>query len=272
MKETWWLRDRSRDWLEPQCAFDVAAWMSLAATGTVLSSDRQSAAVRVDAEAPLFVKWRRPRKGRRLRTWGRPSRERREAANALRAKSIGIATPQPLAVGERRHNGVLQGSVLIRPFEPGRRDGREVAKEDPSVIDAIARALRAWHDSGFRHGDCYPKNVLVDIGGANPVPIGFPYASFEPADEVIDRGRAKDIAQFAAGCTELALDPFAFLTAYGLPARARAEPIYKQIMRRKAERNATRPAREPGGPPAPAPLTTECATRDVRIASLADLP
>jgi len=271
VNETWWLADGVREWLQPQAPFDVAAWMTLAGEGSLLSSDRQSAAVRVDGDSTLLVKWRRPRRGRRLRTWRRASRERKEAAAALFAKELGIATPQPLAVGERRHGGVLQGAVLIRPFEPGRRDGREVAKEDPSVIDTIAKALRTWHDMGFRHGDCYPKNVLVDVGGANPVPIGFPYAHFELADEVIDQARAKDLAQFAAGCKELALDPFAFLVAYGLPARAQAEPIYKQIMRRKAQRIATRPQREPDGPPAPVPLEVASRASDVGIRALSEL-
>ena len=136
------------------------------------------------------------------------------------------------------------------------------------------RDLRAWHDTGFRHGDCYPKNVLLPDSGAPPLPLGCPAARFVARGTKADRRRRKDLAQWAAGVLEAAPEqsPFAFLEAYcqapGLDA-ARLQkvvrPHFDRILKQKERRDATREAREGGTPPRPVPLR-EDATRSRRLA------
>ena len=264
MAERWWVEEEHRAALEARAPLDVAAWMQPAADRRVLSSDRQSAAVLWDGDAPLLVKWRAPIPGRKAKTLLRPSRERAEADAMRAARKLGIPCPPAMAVGERRSLGVLEGSVMIRAFDPGARTVDEAVLEDPQVHVRVAEALRRWHDLGFRHGDCYPKNVLV--GGIEPAarPIGCPKARFVAAGPRIDEARLKDLAQWAAGSADASVlgDPFAFLAVYGEPDGlpgyeelvGRITPYFETILEKKAERLRTRPEREPEGPPQPKPL------------------
>lgn len=267
MRERWWLAAERRAVLEDHGPLGVARWMHLPCETRVLSTDRQSAALRVDGAPPLLVKWRRPLPGRRRRTFLRPSRERREAVAMLHARSRGIPCPAPWAVGERRRLGFLQGAVLVREFDDGALTVEEAAADEQEVLDVLAAALRRWHDLGFRHGDCYPKNVLV--GGTEDAmrPIGCPAARFLREGAYPDPLRMRDLAQLAAGFTALvpATDPFALLDVYlrepGLPDRRRVEalvrPFHARIMAKKKKRLATRPRREPDGPPPPVPLAPD---------------
>ncbi len=280
MSETWWLAPAARADLEAHARLDVAAWMQPAAERTTLSTDRQSAAVRWDGEDPLLVKWRAPLPERRRRTFLRPSRERKEARALGRAAVLGIPTPTVLAVGERRRWGMLTGSVVIRRFDAAAQSAVDGARADRSVLLEVAAALRTWHDAGFRHGDCYPKNVLVGGAAGEPRPIGCPMATFDAPGPALDRARLRDLGQFTAGCSALEPwgDPFSFLMIYGeapgLPDyEALVElitPFYERVMERKAERERTRPAREPDGPPQPAPLVVGAPPR-VRARDIAVL-
>ncbi|MHC5009561.1 MAG: lipopolysaccharide kinase InaA family protein [Planctomycetota bacterium] len=283
MRESWWVAPESCAQLDALGLVSVAASMEIAAGGEVLSTDRQSAAVRLDGPCPLLVKWRRPREGRRARTLMRPSRERAEARAMIEAARRGLRWPAPLAVGERRRRGVLLGAVLVRPFLGGRETAAQVLRRsgDRWEEEAPVLALRAWHDAGFRHGDCYPKNVLLGHGEDPPVPIGAPKARFARAGPRLDRMRFRDLAQWAAGRVELRPDeaPFAFLDAYGrapgLPSaetlEARIRPFYLRILDRKARRRASQAAREPGGPPAPMPLPPDPVPVRRRFRHLGDL-
>ena len=139
---------------------------------------------------------------------------------------------------------------------------------------SLAKQLRRWHATGWRHGDCYPKNILVGGKAEEPRPIGCPMATFVAAGPRLDRARLKDLGQFTAGCAALEPwgDPFTFLFAYaeqaGLPEHdalvAAVTPFYERVMERKAERERTRPEREPQGPPQPVPLEVG-ATPRVRV-------
>ena len=264
MAERWWIEEEHRGALAGRAPLEVAAWMQPGDGRTVLSSDRQSAAVRWDGEAPLLVKWRAPIPGRRAKTWLRPSRERAEAEAMRRAEALGIPAPRAWAVGELRAVGVLRGAVLIRPFDAAARTVEEALPTDPQMHVLAAQALRRWHDLGFRHGDCYPKNVLVGGEAEAPRPIGCPKARFVAPGPAMDEARCKDLAQWAVGTASATVlgDPFAFLAIYGdapgLPPyealHDAINPHYERILERKAERLRTRPEREPGGPPAPVPL------------------
>lgn len=264
MAERWWIDEEHRAALTSRAPLDVAAWMQPGPERLVLSSDRQSAAVLWNGDVPLLVKWRVPIAGRKGKTWLRASRERAEADAMRAARDHGIPCPQAWAVGERRQLGVLVGAVFIRAFDAQAQTAAEASATDPQVAVDMALALRRWHDAGFRHGDCYPKNVLLGGAAGEPRPIGCPKGRFVAPGPRLDDARLKDLAQWAVGSANAAAlgDPFAFLTFYGeaegLPDyEALVEavlPLYEKIMTRKAERVRTRPQREPEGPPAPQPL------------------
>ncbi len=282
MRETWWLARDARSVLAAHdLPLSVAGMMERSRKGRLLSSDRQSAAVLLEGgetlEAvgtPLLLKWRAPRRGRRWRTFLRASRERREARFLLRVAERGISVPAALAVGERRHGGRLVGSVLVRRYLPEHVPGDVALRRDASgPLEArLAAALADWHGAGVRHGDCYPKNVLVSPDGAEVVPIGAPAARWRRPGRRLDRWRRRDLAQWAAGCRDLFGaddEAFRFLAAYARAAglgteadtirrlQARIQAAYARILARKARRIATRPTREPEGPPAPSPLPPE---------------
>ena len=285
MIERWWVDEQRKSEYRnsPSGPLRVSAWMQPAPGRTILSSDRQSAAVLFAGDTPLLVKWRCPLASRAKRTFLRASRERLEARAALQARALGIETPAPWAVGELRHCGTLLGAVLVRGFDVSAHNAGEAARTRPEVIDVCAAALATWHERGFRHGDCYLKNILLDETGARPSPIGFPKARFVQPGATVDRARRKDLAQFAAGIAELDADgdPFGFLPAYvqaaeGLPPAeslaAQVRPAFERIMARKRDRIASRPTREPDGPPAPKPLPPGFGeTGEMRLSGLAQL-
>lgn len=269
MKEIWWLAADAEAVLERHGLLTVAACMEVASRGRTLSTDRQSAAVVLEVETPLLLKWRRPRPGRRWRTAYRASRERKEARTVLRARVLGIDAPAPIAVAERRGRTELVGSVLIRPFLPRHERADVVLQGDEGgpASGVLARELGRWHALGFRHGDCYPKNVLLDEEWTTALPIGCPRGQVRAPGTKPDRRRLKDLAQWAAGLLALRPDedPFLFLRAYaeaaGLPGpewlSGVVRPLFAKIQERKQKRLATLPRREPHGPPPPVPLSPD---------------
>ncbi len=280
MHERAWLGPEAVAVLGEHLTRSVAGWMALAGTGTTLSTDRDSAAARVEGpRGPLLVKWRRPR-GRK--SWGgasRPSRERSEALGLLRALAVGLPVPLPLLVLERRSVfGALLGSVLVRRFVEGLEsaDALLAASGGRALLAPLVRAVRTWHDAGYRHGDCWPKNLLLSRDGAQALPVGAPKASRVSAGTSLDRARLRDLARLAAGARFLwpSEDPFALLGPYleapGLPPRPQVEaevaPFVARVLAKRAEDERTRPQREPHGPPLPVPLPPD--TRAVRRRTL----
>jgi tRNA A-37 threonylcarbamoyl transferase component Bud32 len=262
MIERWWVAREAEQALRTRAIDGIDACVAASREGTTLSSDRQSAAVRVPGDPPLLVKWRHTLPPRRWRTWLRRSRERREARAALRARAHGVPTPSPWAVGERRSGaGTLIAAALVRPFLSGHACVAD-RTSDATLRDVVAGSLRRWHDAGFRHGNCFPKNLLLAPTG-EVVAIGFPAARFVRPGPRWDRARRRDLGQITAA---LALDPGGdaverFLDAYvaapGMGDRSsierRVAPHRRRVLRRKERRRSTQPSREPHGAPAPTP-------------------
>lgn len=261
MIERWWWAPGAAERLGPAAREDVGAWMRRAEEGECLSSDRSAVAARVvvGGEA-LLVKWRRPRRGRRLRTWLRPSRERLEARVLDRLAGLGVAVPRVLGVGERRARGVLIGAVLVRDYAPG-TSAAVALGEAPDLAADLGGAWRRWHDLGLRHGDAYPKNVLRSVAGTW-MPIGCPKARLGAPGVALDGGRVRDLAQMQVGLEELGLAPAAFLAGYAAgdarlsPARLAAAlgPRAALIRRRKRRRREAEARGNRKGPRRPQPL------------------
>lgn len=263
MNERWWIDARHREKLEAVAPCRIAAWVEAAQQAEILSSDRQSVAARLP-RAGLFVKWRHTSPARRRKTWGRASRERREAQSALCARALGIPGPRPCAVAEVRARGVLVAAVLIRPFDLRAQRADEVLAADETASQALAQQLRQWHATGWRHGDCYPKNVLLLEDRATFAPIGYPSAQFAKVDR-LDAARVKDLAQLCVGVQalgETTIDEVVQAYAPGDETPGIQHLVQRRIetiQARKQERERTRPQREPEGPSKPDVFTTRCA-------------
>ncbi len=281
MKETWWIDSARRDALPRELPLTIPAWMHAAATGTFLSSDRRSVTHALMNEPALLIKWRIPNPAHGFKNRWRPSRARREArvANALLAH--GIDTPHAVAAAERRQGRALVASLFIRLFRSDCVPVLQAIEEGDVDSNQLMASLRAWHETGFRHGDAYPKNMLWDPANAQLMPIGFPAGRFTRGERApIDRAAAKDVAQLLVGLW-LARTPD--ISASHLPEMktlletslgSREDPSLlwnasqarvQAILRKKQERRRTRPEREPHGPTRPQPLALDGGiTVDVR--------
>lgn len=273
MRERWWVAPGAGAALGLWARRSVPAWMEACARAQALSTDRDSAAVRLLGPAgALLVKWRRPSRAKGWKHALRPSRERREALGLLAARAIGLDVPAPLLVGERRTTlGRLVGSVLVRPWVEGLEPADLLLARagGAALLAPLARALRAWHDAGWRHGDAWPKNLLLAPDGSRALPVGAPKAHVVGAGPRLDRARRRDLARLAAGLSVLepTLDPLRFLPAYlegpGLCDLASLEravrPLLARVLAKRAEDVRSRPAREPHGPPLPVPLPDDAA-------------
>jgi tRNA A-37 threonylcarbamoyl transferase component Bud32 len=281
MHERVWLSARARAELGAHADHGAPAWMAFAAQGRVLSTDRDSAAARVEGpDGPWLVKWRRPGSKKGWKGAWRASRERTEARGLAAARACGIDVPGALLVLERRTRfGRLVGSVLVRPYVLGLAPADALLHDagGERLLPALARAVRGWHDAGFRHGDCWPKNVMLAPDGSRAVPVGAPKAKRVRAGASFDRLRARDVARLLAyeQLTWPAEGDGGLLDAYceapGLPKRAtvaaRLAPLVASVLARRSRDEATRSAREPDGPPSPKPLPpdTEAVPRRVRL-------
>lgn|GEM_PF-4594114 len=100
------------------------------------------------------------------------SKARRELRLAQAIARRGVATPVPLAAGERRAGGRVRACYLLVALVPGARDLRRLAAE-PALRGAERRALarafgafaRRLHDAGVVQDDFQPNNFLRRADG-----------------------------------------------------------------------------------------------------------
>jgi len=247
MRELLWHTEEGRRRVE-EIAAGEGGLAGAVARGHLVSIGRQAAAV---VAGTLLVKWRTVRKGRKLRTFLRPSPERKEARALLKAAALGLGCPAPLLVAELRRGPLLVAALAVRPFLEGCSDGAARLLRD-DVSQTMLEALRRWHDAGFRHGDCWPKNVLVSDDGSACVPIGFPRARFVAPGARADRRRVDDLARLAYGIASARAgsDPRAMVERYGVPGMW---PAVKARIARLRARDAA--PKGPSLPPRPLPFT-----------------
>lgn len=99
------------------------------------------------------------------------SKVRREWDNLLLFRRLGISTPEPVAIGERRLRGRFREGVLISAEIPGAVDMGRIMDSDPhrfrdrawfdQLCRQLALPLRKLHDYGFAHNDLNWRNVLI---------------------------------------------------------------------------------------------------------------
>ncbi len=106
-----------------------------------------------------------------------PERPLREIELYLAARAAGVPTLEPLAGVSRHAIGPLWRCDLVTRAIAGAHDlgelfadlRRGAPRRRARVIEAVARAVRALHDAGFRHRDLNLKNILVaEAEGAAP--------------------------------------------------------------------------------------------------------
>jgi hypothetical protein len=140
----------------------------------ILRDDRRSRVVQVAPPAglppellarcpgPWVMKrpvWRDGRAWNRLVSWFTEGEMRRALRGGLTLAGLGVATPEPLLVLERRRCGLLVESWLAYVY----REGRPV---DESHWPAVVEALVRLHRAGLRHGDPHLANWLATPDGA----------------------------------------------------------------------------------------------------------
>jgi hypothetical protein len=104
------------------------------------------------------------------------SKVRTEWDNLLFFRRLQIPTPEPVAIGERRINGVFRAGVLVTAAIPEAIDLAQLAESGNPCLhdrawfgqlcDGLALPLRRLHDRGFAHNDLNWRNVLLTLAPA----------------------------------------------------------------------------------------------------------
>jgi tRNA A-37 threonylcarbamoyl transferase component Bud32 len=128
-----------------------------------------TAVVRLRIAGSDFVVKRYNIKG--IRHWLRrcllPSKAMISWCNALRLFSVGIATPQPIAMIERRWGPLREVAFFITEYKEG-VIANEFFKTNPPYLDegaqvreAINHVTESLHAAGFTHDDWQFHNILL---------------------------------------------------------------------------------------------------------------
>ncbi|HHT9126526.1 MAG TPA: lipopolysaccharide kinase InaA family protein [Candidatus Brocadiia bacterium] len=113
---------------------------------------------------------------------GTRSRKAWIAANGLIIR--GIATPQPIALIEKKYFGFTRDNLLLTEYidgslhvndyvskyfnnNPSASGGLEMIKKKRFFIEELARLVKSFHDTGFYHYDLCGVNILVKEGSAS---------------------------------------------------------------------------------------------------------
>ncbi len=124
---------------------------------------------------------------RRLRTLFRPSAMREEWCKSWWLRSKGIATPEPLCVGEVRHHGMVCENFFISRWIEDARPLRTFLEESAVklppeqfqslrslVVKSLGHLLGTLHAAGAYHWEFHDMNILV---------VGSPESpQFQPID------------------------------------------------------------------------------------------
>lgn len=100
----------------------------------------------------------------------RKSKAMRAYRNAQILSSLGVGTPEAIAVVEARKNGLLERSYFISlcsEFTPLPSIAPYCYKDFCIMLDQLARFIIHIHDLGIIHNDLNPSNILYSKGQDN---------------------------------------------------------------------------------------------------------
>ncbi len=131
----------------------------------------------------------------------RSGRAMREWKIANRLLQIGIATPLPLAVGERRRFRVVRDSFLITQEIPAAVNlGDYLAgpadEEKYQVMESLAKFIKRGHDRGFFFGDLNIRNILMEKTGDRKLYLYFiDFESSRFVRKIYPGGRIRELSR-----------------------------------------------------------------------------
>ncbi len=181
----------------------------LAEPSQQVTLDRRSGVSRLSGEAVYYVKTFRSR-GSRTKHWLGISRYQREIRNLARFQALGLYTPELVAHGDWSRLGLWQGSVLVTRAVTGAKDLETIAEEGSlyregvggvrAILDELALATRAMHESGFHHRDLKPRNILLRQSASRPELYFFDCPSgYRPPAFMWHRCVVRDLAHLEKG-------------------------------------------------------------------------
>jgi tRNA A-37 threonylcarbamoyl transferase component Bud32 len=173
---------------------------ALMAQGTALKTGRTCTVVRVELDGrPVVIKrYNIKNPGHAISRAMRPSRAWHAWLEGHRLSVLGIATPAPLALIERRF-GPLRGTAwLITQFVEAHsldqhwpRDQQELPPEPERL--ALARLFLNLHSARLTHGDMKATNLLWHDNGI--MLIDLDAMTYHAMDIGLDRATRRDIAR-----------------------------------------------------------------------------
>lgn len=173
----------------------------------------------------------------------RVSKARRELARAERIHARGIATPLPVAAGERVTDGRIEACHLLVALLPGANDLRQHLAHDAGspaerrrLAEAFGRFAREIHEAGLVQDDFQPNNFLVRMSpGGDPElwAIDFERARVLPFGRSVPRrARLRALAKLERELHGVpASQQMRFLRAYAGGERATARALSHRLAR-----------------------------------------
>lgn len=139
-------------------------------TDSLLKDGGSSTVARTDQGGrPLVVKrYNIKGLGHWLSRFWRPSRAWHSWLAAHRLQFLGIATPQPVAMVERRFGPLRHRAWLMTEYQPGAHllehlgEGRELPPE--ATLNEVRRVFAQLAEARITHGDCKATNLLWHDG------------------------------------------------------------------------------------------------------------
>ena len=173
MTQYWHLQDPHRDGDFADAVPDFEAALALRGERVSGTDDSNCKVDVLDIGARrYFVKHYRALKPSLRHLFGR-SRVRNEWDNLGLFRRMDIATPDPVAIGERRAFGVFREGILVSAEIPDAIDLENLAYYKNSYLQdsdwflslcrQLALPLRRLHDIGFSHNDLNWRNVLLTL-------------------------------------------------------------------------------------------------------------
>lgn len=128
-------------------------------------------------DSGIFIKhYRVPWIRGKIRQWLRGGKSRNEGEKALKMVSSGVATIEPVALGEQRRLGLIFDNYLVtreisgvEPLDyflektlPSLESGR-IRLIRRRIAEELARLCARLHERGFLHQDFHPGNLLIRL-------------------------------------------------------------------------------------------------------------